>query len=440
MIYSNEPMKDTIGTPSKAGDEKPQSTQKLTRRKIPSLHRMTWVCLFLACLSASWFSYQYFLVPQPVRFTPDWQGAQWIQPTDGNAPVAYFRHVTSLNIVPDSAYITIAASQVFSLYVNQTFVGSNQIDFGQGNFPRAYMYDVTSLVKPGQNVIAARVANIDEQSPSLKLNFGVVWGKSIFNEGSGDRWQATMQSSLVYPRYEAKPMLWTTNSFDASSWHPAHSVSNMTLSPQLTVNPLIYEEPASSNWMSAGVNHEAYFVRQISLPVGVNRVWLRIAATGSAAIFTNGHLIMVWNGQALIKQQNVADYLSYDPTSVQYRSGLSIGVYDISSYLHAGVNTIAVHVLAPGNGGAQVGLDNLNAALSADILFQDFWNNPTWLTSTSAWHASSQTASQWANGSSAALAWPAAISVGRPGASRIFYLTDTVTSRNMQVIPALLIS
>src|SRR5258708_3720647 len=93
-----------------------------------SLHHLTWLCLFLACAGASWFSYQYFLVPHPASFAPQWQGAQWIQAADGNARVAYFRYDTSLNVLPDGAFVTVAANQIFRLYVNGTFVGSNSLD------------------------------------------------------------------------------------------------------------------------------------------------------------------------------------------------------------------------------------------------------------------------------------------------------------------------
>src|SRR5579875_3625351 len=88
-----------------------------------------WTCLALACAGTGWFSYQYFLVPQPRSFAPDWRNAAWIQAADANNPVAYFRLATFFSSRPDSAFITVAANQVFTLYVNGYKIGTNATDF-----------------------------------------------------------------------------------------------------------------------------------------------------------------------------------------------------------------------------------------------------------------------------------------------------------------------
>ncbi len=119
---------------------------------------------------------------------------------------------------PDDAFITIAASQVYRLYVNGTFIGSNQQDFLQGMFPRAYMYDLTSSLHVGMNVIAVRVANIDEQTPLLIANLGMVHGRTLTNSGTGTNWQATMQTLQVYQPDNSSMNTWATTAFDASSW------------------------------------------------------------------------------------------------------------------------------------------------------------------------------------------------------------------------------
>ena len=134
---------------------------KMDAKKKPGgLHRVAWLCLVLACLGASCFTYQWMLVPQPVTFAPDWAGAQWISAADGAGPVAYFRYTTTLSVPPDGAFVTVAASQIFRLYVNGTLVGSNAHDFAWGDYPRAYIYDIATLLAPGPNVIALRVSSV----------------------------------------------------------------------------------------------------------------------------------------------------------------------------------------------------------------------------------------------------------------------------------------
>src|SRR3989442_11313641 len=189
-----------------------------------------WICLLLACTGVSWFSYQYFLVPHPARFAPPWHGAQWVQAVDGDAPVAYFRSVTDLNALPDAAFVTVAANQVFRLYVNGVFLGSNDGNVVQGNAPNAYIYSIVPFLQQGPNVIALRVANLDQHYPSLQVSVGIVQGSAISYRGTGAGWQATAQSALAHPRYTKSLLSWATSTFDASSWQPAQVIANPPVS------------------------------------------------------------------------------------------------------------------------------------------------------------------------------------------------------------------
>lgn len=403
-----------------------------------TLHGVAWLCLLLACCGTSWFSYQYFLVPHPGSFAPPWQDAQWVQAANSNAPVAYFRYDTSLNVLPDGAFVTVAASQIFRLYVNGTFIGSNSLDFTHGDLPRAYMYDVVSPLHVGRNVIALRVSNVDLRIPAVRVNFGVIHGQSTYFHGSGSGWQATVNSSSAHPRYATASVTWTQSNFDDSAWQAVTLARAPANEPTLSVNPLIYEQPIPTQWISAGSGHEAYFMRQFAVPAN-NGVWLRLVATGTARIFINGNLFMVWNGQTPLQQQTLADYLSNDATVAQYRSGLVLGVYNISPYIHQGINTIAVHVSAPGITAARAGLDNLNAAMALDLLSSDLQNHNTWLSSNNDWHVSYQPVDGWAQGSRAALSWQQPITVGRPGTARTFYLSDSSNARGQQIVPGSLL-
>ena len=439
MISSDGSTRPAIREPTEVSQTVSSSTHKQT---VSSLHYMMWVCLLAACLGASWFSYQYFLVPQPKSFAPDWHGAQWIQAADGNAPVAYFRYVTDLNVVPDAAFVTVAANQVFRLYVNGSYIGSNQTDFSQGNFPRAYIYDVASSLLLGSNVIALRVVNSDEQTPSVEATFGVDVGRSVYYHVTGDGWQATSRTTIVYPQYAVglnASTAWTHKTFNASSWLPVQKVEYPTISPMLIVNPLLYEQPISTHWMSVGTGHDAYFVRQISLPVSITGTWLRVAAIGTINIFINGNLFIVGNYQPATPPQNVIKYRRGNRTTAQYQSNLMLGVYDISPYLHPGLNTIAVHISAPGVNKAQDGLANVNAALTLDMLMSDYQNHDMWLTSDAGWHVSHQAVADWIQGSSAALTWPFPVFIGRPGRVTTVYLANAHMPNSIQLIPLSLV-
>ena len=410
---------------------------KQSRQGAKYLHRMALLCIFLACLGANWFTYQFYLVPQPKSYAPSWGNARWIEAAGGAAPVSYFRYATTLNDQPDGAFVTIAASQVFRLYVNGFYVGSNSSDFRRGNIEQAYMYDVTSILKVGQNVVAIRVGNDDQRPPSVVANFGVDHGNSVALYGTGKGWVATSDSSAVYSHdtdSTGKANSWTDIGYSSTPWAPALEATAPQLSTVLTANPLIYELPNSLHWISTGGGHDAYFVRQLSLPDGTTGAWLRIVATGTANVYINGKLYFVWNGAPLAHPTDLPHYLTDRERIIHYQSGLALGVYDISLYVHPGINTIAVHVLTPGVSGALSGLDNLNASLSLDFLYNDAQNHPNLLDTPTGWHASRVSAPGWEQGNSASLSWASAISISRPGPSHLFYVPYSETQRSSEFV------
>ncbi|MBO0779392.1 MAG: glycosyltransferase family 39 protein, partial [Ktedonobacteraceae bacterium] len=402
--------------------------------------------LLCACAGASWFAYQVFLVPQTTSFEPDWHDAQWIRAADGRTPVTSFRYVVNQLAVPDAAFITIAANQQFRAYVNGTFIGTNTAETIQGKVPQAYIYDVLSELVPGPNVIAIRVSNLDSQVPTLRASLGIVHGANVEHFGTGSKWQATTQGLKTNHRYETAVPPWTSYGFDASDWQPCKAAPAPSFTPLLTINQKLYERPLPLRWMSAGAGHDAYFVRHFNLPGGTTRTWMRLIATGPANIFINGRLLIVWNGQVPIVQQQPVDYL--DDTNVllpdqdavnEYRGGLGLGIYDISPYLKAGTNTVAVHVTAPGSSNALVGLGTLNAALTLDMLVSDTNHQSFWVASDSAntdWRAARQDRPDWIYGDQATMqAWKAPFAIGRPGTSKMVYLPDSVSTSNTNVVP-----
>ncbi|GAC1620080.1 MAG: hypothetical protein NVS4B11_11940 [Ktedonobacteraceae bacterium] len=336
--------------------------------------------------------------------------------------------------------MTIAASQVFHLSVNGFAVNTNFKDFEQGNFPRTYMYQIDTLLKPGANVFAVVVSNFNAQKPSLRMSIGFVQGKSVHYIGTGidnTQWQATGRTDRVYPHYATGLFswnVWTTSAFNASSWPLAAQAENMLASSMLSANPLIYEQPVATHWMSAGLAHEAYFVRRFSLPVGVTAVWLRIIAVGSTNVFINGHSSIVWDGQPILLAQNETRYLSEQTSPVHYQSGLILGVYNVTTFLQPGENTIAVRIASPSVQNAQTGLDSLNAAVALDILVDDIQGHHQILPATG-WRASPHSITGWAQGSDAALTWPQPISVGRPGVGSTSYVQSDNSQRDVQIVP-----
>ncbi len=401
--------------------------------------------LLLACLGASWFAYQYYLVPQPKNFQPDWHEAQWIGASVSNATTAYYRYATTLQVAPDNAFVTIAASQIFRLYINGTLIGTNSTDFA--NYPRAYIYEVMPSLILGVNVIAIRADNLDGHAPLLRASFGVVIGGVInyygTGSGAGANWLATTQTSQVYPQNTSivtAETAWTSSSFDASSWLPAQTApssaqaSLTSPSPLLTVNPLLYEQPISPNWASAGAWQDGYFVRQLALPQGVNMSWLRIAATGTAQVFINGNLIFTWNYHRTSFSQLTINKTT-GKVKVRHIPELVLGVYDVSPFLHTGSNTIAIHISlqnVPGLRSIQV---TSAPALSMDVMVGDDQGHFTWLDSPRGWRASHQKSPGWITEGGDVQDWASPTLTGRPDGYSIVYVSrSSQLTRGQQAV------
>lgn len=414
------------------------SEQRIRRTRNYLANVMMWLCLILACSGTSWFAYQYFLVPQTETYTPDWQQARWVQPVDIQSPTAYFRYGMTLSALPDNAFITITANQVFQLYINGLLLGTNVQDFIPENTPRAYMLDIDSVLKKGTNVIGVRVVDVDHKKPALRANIGITAGPNTYYYGTNDQWQATGNTTLVHPRHEATPFKWTTKGFDASRWQPATAAAQPSGTRALSVNPIIYTYPHPTHWITPGISEESYFVHQVQVPAHIDSAYIRLVATGKADIFINDHEYMKWDGQVPAPQDNIVTFLHTHDHAAHYRNDLLMGMYNVTRYLHPGTNTLAIHVQSPGNTTAKVGLDSHKSAMSIDLLAGRGSSYSNLLASDLGWHASSSPVSGWTHISSAAKQWPQPYPLGRPGPNRSYYIPDSTTTHSIQVTPPML--
>ncbi|GCE10909.1 glycosyltransferase family 39 protein [Tengunoibacter tsumagoiensis] len=390
-------------------------------RQHVATHWTMWCCLLLACIGSSWFAYQTFLIPQSSSFSPRWSDAQWIQASDGSAPVAYFRYQRAFAFVPDAASLTIAANQTFRIFVNNTFVGSNEADFLQGDTLRPYIYDISYALKGAHqdNVIVIRVANLDQRAPLVRANLHLVAGIMSSDYGTNASWRGTVTSELVYPRNEANGIPWSSDQFDASAWPLALPTTTQPGLSGLTVDPQLYEKPLSTQWLSAGVSHQGYFVHHVAIPAPITHYWIRFAAAGPSNIFVNGYRVINWTGQAPASKKNINGSLSALQNDVKYSKSYMVGMYDIGSYLHTGNNVIAVYVSAPDVTGL---LGRTSASMSMDVLLADAAGNTSWDSFLQDWYAAVDHVDGWEYGDAT---WGAAILIARPVNYQSFYLLDS---------------
>ncbi len=391
---------------------------------------LTVLCLLLTCSGLCWFVYQSLFVPQHSFISPDWGNSQWIQAADAQTPVAYFRSVTTLQALPASASVTIAANQVFWLYVNGSLVGSNSADFATTGTLKSSMFDVLSLLQPGVNVLGIRAANDDQGPPALRVNFALLQGSSLVSHGSNIAWLATAQSNLVYASTSLSDA-WARRDFNASPWQSAILSRFQGRPPLLTVPPALYEYPSALHWFRAGSGQETYLVGTLSLPDDFSSVWLRLAALGTAYVYLNGSPVLTWQGEPVISRQQLLNSMRTSGHEAPSRQGVAVGLYPVTPYLHAGQNILAIHVQSPASGIPRPALDTLHAALSLDLLLTDAHDRQFWITPDAHWHASTLYSADWLNAGLHTQAWPSPVSIAQPAVAHTFSLPAQATDPSL---------
>jgi hypothetical protein len=347
--------------------------------------------LLLALVGFNLFAVQTWLVPQVRDYHPSWHGARWIVVPGSSGAVAYFRKTITLEAPPTAAFLTVQAEQVYSLYVNGRRLADTQHEFESGATNLAHIYDVTPFLQAGVCTIALRVVQSDEGAPALRAVLGVSLGSGLEVFPSDSTWRVTADPQLAQPFDPLGGLDWGSAVFRDDAWEGAGYLSG----PQppngaLHVDPVVFEAPLSADWVSLAPAPDAFFYRSLTLPPAKS-LWLRIAATGAAQVFINGHLII---------QQTTAlgPVAATQPSMPTLPAGTQIaGVYDVTPYLHAGANDLAIHVAFPGVGGPD-GLTEAPAAFSLDLLLATSNGTNQRLDLDQGWRGTAIAAVGWTNG------------------------------------------
>ena len=96
--------------------------------------------------------------------------AQWIEPAESPAPIAYFRKEIYLNSSPEQAWIEIAASDNFGLDRQWAHHRQSRLRLRPS---KAGIYDIKRALKPGTNVIAVSISRTSYPGSSAAASFAV---------------------------------------------------------------------------------------------------------------------------------------------------------------------------------------------------------------------------------------------------------------------------
>ena len=157
--------------------------------------RWSWT-LVLACgLLLGYEVLQTYSMPEHRQYQLDFAGAQWIEPADASAPVAYFRKEVYLSSLPEQAWIEIAASDNFELIVNSHTVATQ----GSVKTYETGIYDIKRALKQGTNVIAVSIARTSFPGSAQLLLRGQITppGGKITHLLSDETWRVSNRTGIV---------------------------------------------------------------------------------------------------------------------------------------------------------------------------------------------------------------------------------------------------
>ncbi len=366
------------------------------RAVLHQVHPISWLVLLTVLIFFNVFAHQALLVPQVRDYRPNWYGARWINASDAGGPVAFYRKTISLEAQPGGAFLTVQGSQTYALYVNGRLLDRTQAEFAGGATNLAHIYDVTPFLKTGTNVVALCVVNQDEGLPAARAVLGLALASQLLTFPTDRTWRATANARLVDQpcNLRGNPQ-WSDQDFNDATWQGASYLTG-ALPPDgiLRINPALFESALPATWLAVGKASDAFFYRSVNLPA-VREAWLRLASTGPAQIYLNGRPLAEAPARMARDQNNHAV-----PTAVR----LTAGLYDVSPYLHAGQNDLAVHVTASGfvttsgSRGTSASAQERPAAILLDLLVTRSDGSLLHIVADNTWRASSISAPGWMTG------------------------------------------
>ena len=230
---------------------------------------------------------QTYFSPKQRQYQLDFGNAQWIEPPEV-APTAYFRKEVFLSAPPEQAWLEVAATDNYGLFVNGHTVGKAS----DVKTRVAGIYDIKRRLKAGTNVIAVTISRISYPDSAQLLVRGLIKepGGRVTSLLSDEHWRVTANKGIVEGSEE-----WTSPLVDEQLWpHARRSVINGKPVPIAWVdtNPLLLQLPASGSWiMAENAGTEAVFSTSINADHARQEAWIQVASSGDVDLLVNGHLI-----------------------------------------------------------------------------------------------------------------------------------------------------
>jgi 4-amino-4-deoxy-L-arabinose transferase-like glycosyltransferase len=230
---------------------------------------------------------QTYFSPKQRQYQLDFGDAQWIEAPEV-APIGYFRKEVFLSVPPAQAWIEVAATDQYDVFVNGRVVGN-----GSALKTRvAGIYDIKRHLKIGTNVIAvssSRTSYPDSAQVLVRVFIKEPSGK-VTSLISDEHWRASSHKGIVEGSEE-----WNSPLVDEQVWPNARrsAINGQAVSiAWVDTNPLLLQLPTSGSWiMAENAGTEAVFSTSINAEHARQETWIQVASSGDVDLLVNGHLI-----------------------------------------------------------------------------------------------------------------------------------------------------
>ena len=241
-------------------------------------------------------------------------GVQWIVPPT-ETPQGYYRLEYFIPYKVEEAWIQVAASESYQLYVNHQLVTTkNYVSLNVSS-----VNDLTHRLRRGKNIIAVKVVRKSYPGPARLAV------KGAYMDETGHWHSFLSNGSWKVAPYEERngDNRWYSDDFDMDHWANAKVTNPVT--PEevypIDIHPDVITKPPTGQWIWHQ-NIEArsvYFEKSFDIPAGIDGAWIRVAADRSYTLFVNG--VKAGDRNVFNEQLNI-----YNVTSLLQSRQNTIGV------------------------------------------------------------------------------------------------------------------
>ncbi len=257
----------------------------------PQALRWSWVLVIVCGLLLGYYFLRTYGQPLHRQYQLDFGAAKWIEPPEKEAPEGYFRKEIYLSSLPEEAWIEIAGSDNFGLFVNGRTLGdvTSEKSYITG------IYDMKHALHIGTNVVAVSVSRTSYPAPAQMLLRAQITesGGAVKTILSDETWRAANRTGIVMGSED-----WKSHYVEDELWPKARLSPLNTERVSLRwvdVNPRLLQLPPIGHWiMSENASPQSVFSTSIRAEDDKQETWIQVASSsGALDLAVNGNLITV---------------------------------------------------------------------------------------------------------------------------------------------------